>query len=372
MLFNTAAYSDYGKLSRPLAGRHDRRRAGRRRALQAEPGRLRALEAVEAGRAGVGEPVRARAARLAHRVLGDDRGDAGPAHRHPRRRQRPDLPAPRERDGAGDLRRPRRRLRQLLAAQRLPEHGRGEDVEEPGQRGAGRTTWSTAAPGEALRWALLAAHYRQPLAWTDEVRRAGARARSTGSMARCGAPRDVDGRPAEPPRRLPRRRWRTTSTRPGPTPSCSRWPSGWRPRPAASAPRPRASCWPPAHLIGFLQADPEAWFQGGADPALKARVEEPDRRRADGPRGARTGPSADRIRAELTALNVEVMDGAAGRDLADQGEGLMALPMKIEHRLGRAGAGGGDLGDDLRHRRAGRPGTRSIPRPRASCVSARG
>ena len=58
---------------RPLAGRHDRRRPGRRRALQAEPGRLRALEAVEAGRAGVGKPVRSGPARLAHRVLGDDR-----------------------------------------------------------------------------------------------------------------------------------------------------------------------------------------------------------------------------------------------------------------------------------------------------------
>src|SRR5881397_3794417 len=27
----------------------------------------------------------------------------------------------------------------------------------------------TRVPGEALRWALLASHYRQPLAWTDEA-----------------------------------------------------------------------------------------------------------------------------------------------------------------------------------------------------------
>ena len=35
---------------------------------------------------------------LAHRVFGDVRGRAGPPVRHPRRRKRPDLPAPRERD----------------------------------------------------------------------------------------------------------------------------------------------------------------------------------------------------------------------------------------------------------------------------------
>ena len=121
----------------PLDGRHDRRRPGRGRALQAASRRLRAVEALQARRAGVGEPLRPRPARLAHRVLGDDRAGPGPAHRHPRRRQRPDLPPPRERDRAGRLRRRTAALRPLLAAQRLPQHGRGEDVQEPGQRRAG-------------------------------------------------------------------------------------------------------------------------------------------------------------------------------------------------------------------------------------------
>jgi cysteinyl-tRNA synthetase len=64
-------------------------------------------------------------------------------------------------------------------------------------------------------------------------------------------------------------------------------------------------------LAGFLQADPDAWFQGGADPALKARVEDLLERRAQA-RAAKNWPEADRIRDELTALNVEVMDGPAG------------------------------------------------------------
>src|SRR5688572_32339269 len=46
---------------------------------------------------GLGRALGAWAPRLAHRVLGDGGGDARRAARDPRRRQRPDLPAPRER-----------------------------------------------------------------------------------------------------------------------------------------------------------------------------------------------------------------------------------------------------------------------------------
>ena len=80
-----------------------RRAAGRGadRALGAEAAsrRLRALEALEAGRAVVGEPLGPGPARLAHRVLGHEHEVPGPALRHPRRRPRPGLPPPRERAG---------------------------------------------------------------------------------------------------------------------------------------------------------------------------------------------------------------------------------------------------------------------------------
>jgi cysteinyl-tRNA synthetase len=64
-------------------------------------------------------------------------------------------------------------------------------------------------------------------------------------------------------------------------------------------------------LIGFLQADPEAWFQGAADPALKTRVEGLLARRAAA-RAAKDFAEADAIRDQLTAMDVEVMDGASG------------------------------------------------------------
>ena len=64
-------------------------------------------------------------------------------------------------------------------------------------------------------------------------------------------------------------------------------------------------------LIGFLKADPESWFQGGADPAMRARIDALIAERFTA-REAKDWPTADRIRAELTAMNVEVMDNPTG------------------------------------------------------------
>ena len=66
-----------------------------------------------------------------------------------------------------------------------------------------------------------------------------------------------------------------------------------------------------ARLIGFLAADPQVWFQGGVDDGAKARINQLVAAR-DAARRAKDWPQADRIRAELAALNVEVMDGPAG------------------------------------------------------------
>ena len=108
--------------------------------------------------------------------------------RHPRRRARPDLPAPRERDRAEPLRARRRAARALLGAQRLRRHGRGEDVEEPRQR---RHAGRAAGAGPSRRDAaagLLSAHYRQPLRGPRTLV-AQARRRSTGFIARPATPK---------------------------------------------------------------------------------------------------------------------------------------------------------------------------------------
>ena len=76
VLFSVASYPGLRPLRQPLARRDAGRRAGRGGALQARPDGLRALEAVERGRARLAEPLGPRPAGLAHRVLGDERGAA--------------------------------------------------------------------------------------------------------------------------------------------------------------------------------------------------------------------------------------------------------------------------------------------------------
>ena len=73
----------------------------------------------------------------------------------------------------------------------------------------------------------------------------------------------------------------------------------------------RAALLEAGQLMGFLGADPDAWFQGGADEGLKAKVEALIAARAQA-RAAKDWAQADLIRVQLTELNVEVMDGPTG------------------------------------------------------------
>ncbi len=100
--FKIATLPDYGKLARLD---HDGIKSGARidsDKYDKENARDFVLwKATKAGRADVGSGDRPRPSRLAHRVLGDGAAAARrAADRHPRRRRRPDLPAPRERDRA--------------------------------------------------------------------------------------------------------------------------------------------------------------------------------------------------------------------------------------------------------------------------------
>jgi cysteinyl-tRNA synthetase len=164
-------------------------------------------------------------------------------------------------------------------------------------------------PGEALRWALLASHYRQPLAWTEEtpVNAKSALDRLYGALLRAA---DIQPEMAEPGSAFMAALEDDLNT-----PRAYAELFDLAQRLDASAPADRArlkgELLASAQLIGFLKADPEAWFQGGADPALKARIEGliDARSRA---RAARDWPAADRYRDELAALGVEVMDGPDG------------------------------------------------------------
>ncbi|MEO8812230.1 MAG: cysteine--tRNA ligase [Caulobacteraceae bacterium] len=167
----------------------------------------------------------------------------------------------------------------------------------------------TRAPGEALRWALLASHYRQPVAWTDDVVARSKAALDTlyGALRRAA---DVPAEASAPPApflealnddlNTPRANAELFAL-------ASRLETGSGKERALAKGQLLAA----GALTGFLQADPEAWFEGGADAGLKARIEALIAERVAA-RANKDFAAADRIRAELTALDVEVMDSVSG------------------------------------------------------------
>ena len=167
----------------------------------------------------------------------------------------------------------------------------------------------TRVQGEAIRWALLSAHYRQPLAWTDAVvvQARNSLDRLYGALRRAADVEPVGESPSpaflealdddlNTPRAYAELHALAAQLE------------------TASGPeraRIKGELLASARLIGFLQADPEAWFQGAADPDLRARVDALLSERAAA-RAGRDWAKADEIRDQLNALNIEVMDGPAG------------------------------------------------------------
>ena len=165
-------------------------------------------------------------------------------------------------------------------------------------------------PGEAVRWALLSGHYRQPLDWTGDLLDQARKSldRLYGALRRSA---DLAAPSVEPPAAFlealaddlnsPRAfaelfalaKTLETATD------------------AGERTRAKAELLAAGGLMGFLQADPETWFQGGANDDLKDKVEALLAERIAA-RAAKDWPTADRIRGELDALNVVVMDNTDG------------------------------------------------------------
>jgi cysteinyl-tRNA synthetase len=164
----------------------------------------------------------------------------------------------------------------------------------------------TRVPGEAIRWALLMAHYRQPLAWTEDLVEQATKAldRLYGALRRAT---DVDAPPPHPSAAFLEALEDDLNT---PQAFAELHALAGRLETGPDRATAKSELLGSARLIGFLGADPEAWFQP-VEPALKKRIDALIAERVAA-RAAKDFARADEIRAQLTALNVEVMDNATG------------------------------------------------------------
>jgi len=167
-----------------------------------------------------------------------------------------------------------------------------------------------AVPGEVLRWALLSAHYRQPLDWTE-----GLIEQSRASLDRLyGALQRVKGIAAdraEAPAAFLEALSDDLNTPRATAELFALAKALETAHGEAERARLKGGLLAAAGLLGFLEKDPDVWFAGAADDDLRSQVESLLEQRAEA-RKAKDWPTADRIRQELDGLGVIVMDGPQG------------------------------------------------------------
>ena len=169
-----------------------------------------------------------------------------------------------------------------------------------------------AMPGEVVRWALLSAHYRQPLDWNQTLLEQSRKNldRLYGALHRAAG---VEAADVEPPVEFMKSIEDDLNT-PGAMAALFALSSdierGMTAGDEGAVATAKGQLIAAASILGVLQADPAEWFSG-VDEGLKAEVEGLLEQRAAA-RAAKNWGEADRIRDRLNELNVVVMDGPQG------------------------------------------------------------
>ena len=168
-------------------------------------------------------------------------------------------------------------------------------------------------PGEVVRWALLSAHYRQPLDWNQSLLDQSRKAldRLYGALHRAAA---IEANGDEPPADFLKAIEDDINT-PGAMATLFALSSEIERAMTAGdhgvVARAKGELIAAAAILGVLQSNPATWLEGEVSDALRAEVETLIEQRAAA-RAAKDWPEADRIRDRLNALNVVVMDGPQG------------------------------------------------------------
>jgi len=166
-------------------------------------------------------------------------------------------------------------------------------------------------PGEVIRLALLSAHYRQPLDWSDDSLESARRMldRLYGAIRAIGVPADLRQRTDVPDAVISALEDDLNTPK-----ALAEMFSLARELNRSSDPIQKqklaASILAAGDLVGVLQSDPEAWF-AGAGAMLPDEVEALIEQR-NAARAARDFRKADELRAKLTASGISIEDGPDG------------------------------------------------------------
>ena len=169
------------------------------------------------------------------------------------------------------------------------------------------------APGEVVRLALLSAHYRQPLDWSDETVDAARRMldRLYGAVRGIQVP-DTLQQDAEPPAELVAALEDDLNTPKAMAEFFGLARSLNKATDTEERQRLAAQMYAAGDLLGLLQSDPESWFAGHGDSDISAETIEAMLEKRRAARAERDFAAADAIRNELADAGIQIEDGPEG------------------------------------------------------------
>ena len=168
-------------------------------------------------------------------------------------------------------------------------------------------------PGEVIRLALLGAHYRQPLDWSEDTIKSAKRMldRLYGAVRGIDIPDAVRAQ-AEPPAALVAALEDDINT---PKAMAEFFALAKELNKAVDADvkaRLAASMLATGDLMGLLQSDPEEWFAGHVEGELSSGEIEALIEKRNAARRAKDFATADAVRDQLSGAGIKIEDGASG------------------------------------------------------------
>ncbi len=164
--------------------------------------------------------------------------------------------------------------------------------------------------GETIRWALLSAHYRAPLDWSDELMKQAQASldRLYGALLRL---KDVAATAVDVPESFIAALSDDLATPAAIAELSALVSNANNAKKPAEQTKAKGELLAAAHLFGVLQADPAQWFRAsfGEQAALAIDALVAERVAA---RARKDWAQADRVRDALAEKGVEVMDGPSG------------------------------------------------------------